>query len=119
MIKGNIYSYDPGPLDSEELFDIVASGKDFTLERIVSRGHITPEDKWYDQEKDEWVILLEGKAVILYGSGESIELGRGDWVFIPAHTRHRVTFTSSVPECVWLALHGPITDLRDSISLEI
>jgi cupin 2 domain-containing protein len=115
MIKGNIYSYDPAPLDSGELFDIFASGKNFTLERIVSRGHITPEDNWYDQEKDEWVILLEGKAVILYSSGGSVELNKGDWIFIPAHTRHRVTFTSSDPECVWLAIHGSMTGLNQKI----
>lgn len=115
MIKGNIYSYDPGPLDTEELFEVLACGKDFTLERIVSRGHVTPEDNWYDQERDEWVILLDGRAVILCYSGESVELGKGDWVFIPAHTRHRVTFTSTEPECVWLALHGSMTGLNQKI----
>lgn len=34
------------------------------------------------------------------------ELGPGDWVFIPAHERRRVEWTSKETACIWLAVHG-------------
>ncbi len=108
-MKGNLFSL---PVDfdiSEEFLQTLFSGEDIRLERIISTGHTTPEGEWFDQEKDEWVLLLEGRAEILYESGEETEMVPGDWIFIPAHRKHRVTFTSSEPRCFWLALHGSIT----------
>ena len=75
------------------------------IERIVSRGHTSPESGWYDQPQHEWVLVLRGAAVLAFESGEVIELGPGSHVNIPAHSRHRVQWTD--PECatVWLAVH--------------
>lgn len=109
MLRGNFYSR---PVDfdiSEEFIQTLFKGGNIRVERIISTGQITPEGEWYDQETDEWVILLKGSAAILYESGEEFEVSSGDWLFIPAHTRHRVTFTSSEPECFWLAVHGELT----------
>jgi cupin 2 domain-containing protein len=74
------------------------------IERIVSQGHTTPPEKWYDQAWDEWVIVLEGQAILVYEQSEQI-LTAGDYVFIPAHTKHRVEWTTPDSRTVWLAVH--------------
>ena len=91
--------------DGPELFEPVLTGPaGLLVERIVSHGQTTPEGEWYDQERDEWVAVLEGEARLQYADGSEVRLGRGDHLFLPKHCRHRVTSTSS--PCVWLAVHG-------------
>lgn len=105
MDTANIYSQIPGEL-SKELFEEIIQGGSFKLERIVSKGHTTPEGQWYDQEKDEWVILLKGSAgICVEGTSEVVALKPGDYVHLPAHLRHRVEWTDPDTETVWLALH--------------
>ena len=91
--------------DSRELFEAVLTGGDgLVVERIVSNGQTTPEGQWYDQDRDEWVAVLEGEARLGYDDGREITLRRGDHVFLPQHVKHRVTYTSR--PCVWLAIFG-------------
>lgn len=88
-----------------EIFEALLTGENGLLvERIVSHGHTTLEGEWYDQEKDEWVLVLEGHARLLYADGSEITLHKGDNLLIPKHVRHRVNATSS--PCVWLAVHA-------------
>lgn len=76
------------------------------LERIVSRGHASPEGFWYDQATDEWVMLAAGNAGLIFeGEEQARIMAPGDWVFIPAHARHRVEWTDPENDTVWLALH--------------
>ncbi|MFA6823083.1 MAG: cupin domain-containing protein, partial [Geobacter sp.] len=76
------------------------------IERIVSRGQVTPEGVWYDQERDEWVLLLTGGAELqLADEGAARRLEPGDWLHLPAHCRHRVVWTAPEQETVWLAVH--------------
>ncbi len=90
---------------SPERFETILTGtQGLLVERIVSHGHITPQGEWYDQERDEWVVVIEGDAVLGYEDGSELALVQGDHVFIPKHVRHRVVHTSS--PCIWLALHG-------------
>lgn len=95
----------PSPLDDKEHFDVLAQGKGVKIERIVSTGQTTPDGEWYDQESDEWVALLQGEAELRYEDGQVTPLVAGDYVYIPAHRKHRVERTSASPPCVWLALH--------------
>lgn len=89
----------------EELTEVLAAGERFRLERIVSRGHHSPDGFWYDQSEQEWVALLAGAARLRFESGsEPIELGPGDSLLIPAGERHRVEWTDPDCETVWLAL---------------
>ena len=91
---------------SREIFERLAEGKQFHLERIVSRGHTTPPGEWLTQDQDEWVVLLKGSAQLLFhGENKTISLGPGDYLLIPAHTRHRVEWTPTDQETVWLAIH--------------
>lgn len=104
---GNLFADLPSKL-TEERFEALLEQRGLTLERIVSTGQATPPGEWYDQPRDEWVVLLKGAAGLLF-EGEPAErkLKPGDYLFIPAHARHRVEWTSPSETTVWLALHLP------------
>ncbi len=92
-----------------ELFQKVLTGKNGLLvERIISHGHFTPDGEWYDQDRDEWVLVLEGSAAIGFEAGREVALNRGDHLFLPKKMKHRVLRTSS--PCIWLAIHGCMED---------
>jgi cupin 2 domain-containing protein len=89
----------------EELFTELLWRKGVRIERIVSTGQSTPVDKPYNQEYDEWVLLVSGSAGLwIEGEGER-ELRPGDYVLIPSHRSHRVTWTANGQPTVWLAVH--------------
>ena len=96
----NIYDF-PETTMTEELTSILAEGENVRVERIISTGQ---NSDWYNQSETEFVILLEGKAVIEYEDGKSVSLSKGDTVLISQHERHRVSFTSVNPACVWLCV---------------
>lgn len=98
----------PSSLPNQELFKSLFATENLLIERIVSTGQITPPGEWYDQEQDEWVILLQGEACLTYFDSSEIKLKAGDYIFIQAHQKHRVEYTSSKPPCIWLAIHGKL-----------
>lgn len=89
----------------EEFFETLVDTDSVLIERIVSRGHTTPEKDWLDQDKNEFVILLKGAARLEFGDGRLITLGPGEWLQINAHEKHRVDWTVENAETVWLAVH--------------
>ena len=104
-VKANIFSNIPESLP-EELFESLFKCDNAHIERIVSKGHITPPGEWLDQDWDEWVIVLQGEAIILYEQDRhSSHLLAGDYLLIPAHSRHRVEWTLPDLHTVWLAVH--------------
>lgn len=91
---------------TQEAFEEIIRNKSFKLERIISKGHATPEGEWYDQDKNEWVMLLKGSAgLFIEGEKEARTLQPGDYMYIHAHVRHRVEWTDPEEETIWLALH--------------
>jgi cupin 2 domain-containing protein len=105
MAVKNLFADLPQHLPQEQ-FDQLMEGEGLRLERIVSTGQATPEDQWYDQEWDEWVVVLRGSARLQFvGPDEELTLHVGDHVHIPARRRHRVVWTDSRQPTVWLALH--------------
>lgn len=105
MNPQNIFSKIPSDL-TEEAFEEIIRNKSFTLERIISKGHATPEGEWYDQDKNEWVMLLKGRAgLLIEGEKEIKTLQPGDYMYLPVHVRHRVEWTDPEEETIWLALH--------------
>ena len=82
----------------------------FKLSSYVLNGLFTPPDHWYDQKQDEWVILLQGQAIISYEDGREVLLTVGDYLLIVAHEKHRVEETSADPPCIWLAIHGSLVE---------
>lgn len=113
---GSLLENIPDLGDEEVLEDLLARAG-VRIERIVSHGHASPEGFWYDQDDDEWVVVIDGEAELqIEGEPEPRRLARGDWVHLPAHCRHRVTRTAEGQPTVWLAVHvgreeGP-EDLR-------
>ncbi len=100
----NIFKSIPNNLP-DELVDILAEGKNFRLERIVSKGHSSPKGFWYDQVENEFVLLLKGKAEVLFeDDANTVTLSEGDYINIPAHKKHRVEWTDPKIETVWLTL---------------
>lgn len=90
----------------EELVETLAHSAAVRIERIVSRGHASPDDFWYDQDRDEFVALLSGSARLQI-DGESAErlLKPGDWLVILKRQRHRVAWTDPDEDSVWLAVY--------------
>jgi cupin 2 domain-containing protein len=87
-----------------ELLEVLASGQNVRIERIVSFGNTSPEGFWYDQDQQEWVLLLQGAARLLL-EDRFVDLKPGDSLNIPAHTRHRVEWTDTTQPTIWLAIH--------------
>ena len=94
-----------GP-QADEVFDALVESRGVRIDRIVSMGQITPEGQWYDQARDEFVLLVTGAARLRI-DGEDVDrkLAPGDWLVLPAHCRHRVTWTQSESPTIWLAVH--------------
>ena len=89
-----------------EVFQTLLETDHFKLEQIVSSGQVTPPGEWDDQDNNEWVVVLSGRAGLLFeGNEEVLVLNPGDYCHIPAHKRHRVEWTDIKQKTVWLALH--------------
>jgi cupin 2 domain-containing protein len=94
------------PALSGEAFDTIADSGLIRIERIVSNGQATAEGEWYDQERDEWVLVLAGSAGLFFdGEKQPHSLRAGDYTLIPAGCRHRVAWTDPAVKTVWLAVH--------------
>ena len=100
----NLFSDIPAGLKNE-LFETLASSDQVVVERIVSTGQASPAEGWYDQDRNEFVVVLRGSARLEFEDGSLHELSAGDWVDIPAHRKHRVAWTDPTTETVWLAVH--------------
>ena len=88
-----------------EICTAIVNADDVRIERIVSRGQASPQGFWYDQEPNEWVLLVKGSALLRFADGREIALTPGDHLLIPRHVRHRVEHTDPEGETVWLAVH--------------
>ena len=91
-----------------EIVDVLASGADVRIERIVSTGQASGQDDWYDQDQYEWVIVLRGEAELEFIDDDSsrrlVRLTTGDYLLILPHEKHRVHWTSPGETTVWLAV---------------
>jgi len=100
---GNIGDAIPGAL-ADELVTVLARGDGVRVERIVSRGHVSPAGFWYEQSESELVLVVAGGARLeIEGEPERV-LGAGDWLDIAAGVRHRVTWTDPDRDTIWLAV---------------
>lgn len=107
MHKKNIFDISNIKNFQEEIFEniLANSGEIRKIERIISKGQSTPENIFYDQDCAELVFLLQGNAEIEFENEFKIKLESGDYITIYEHQKHRVTYTSKEPECIWLAIH--------------
>ena len=102
----------PGELP-QEAFETLVVAPDVRIERIVSLGHASPPDFWYDQPQAEWVLVLRGAARLRFtDADQTVEMQAGDAIHIAAHRRHRVDWTTSAEPTIWLAVHYGAADDR-------
>lgn len=102
MKKGNFFVNEYTDL-SEEIIETIAEGGKFRLERIISECHTTKEGYWYDQEETEFVMVVRGRAELMFKGVETpVDLMPGDYLIIEPHEEHRVTQTEA--GTFWIAL---------------
>ena len=90
----------------EELVEALHATENVTIERIVSRQHASPPGFWYDQDRSEFVLVMQGSAGLRFdGKDDIIILKPGDYVVIEAHVKHRVEWTDPEMDTIWLAVH--------------
>ena len=83
-----------------EVFKTLLEHKNIKINRIVSSSELDVVE--YVQEEDEWVVIVEGEATLLVADEKKV-LTKGDTLFIPAKTAHKVLKTSH--GTVWLTVH--------------
>lgn len=100
-----------------EIFESLVDHPQVQIERILSWGHTSPVTGWYDQAWQEWVMVVQGEAVVEWVESEtgdmgdtaiavqSLRLKPGDYLLLPAHCRHRVAWTTPAQPTLWLAVH--------------
>ena len=102
--RGKLFQSLPFRMETE-LFEQLVEAPGVRIERIVSQGHASPAEGWYDQEEHEWVCVLQGEGhILIEGEAAARELKTGDYLLLPAHCRHKVTWTASEPQTIWLAV---------------
>lgn len=101
-MTGNLFT-DLPPHLPDEFFTTLLEAADVRIERIVSHGHASPPDFWYDQDQSEFVLLVRGAARLRF-EDEEVEMKAGDWIDIPAHRKHRVEWTTQGEKTVWLVV---------------
>ena len=102
---GSLFKDIPAELP-EELIESLCSTEYVKIERIVSKGHASPEGFWYDQDWNEFVLVVQGSAGLqIEGQDEIVALNAGDYLNIGPHVRHRVEWTDSSCETIWLAVY--------------
>lgn len=100
----NIFESIPTNIQTE-VFENIVDSNNVKIERIISQGHASTPTEWLDEQTNEWVIVLQGEAVLLFDNASSVTLKTGDYINIPAHTKHKVEWTTSDTETIWLAIH--------------
>ncbi len=101
---GNLFESIPEDI-SEEVFATLVREENVRIERIVSRGQSSPATGWYDQDENEWVMVVKGEAKILYENGHVVHLKAGSYINLRAHTKHKVAWTKPDTETIWLAVY--------------
>ena len=97
----NLFANLPELSESEQSLSLFEKPS-IKIERIVSESYSSPAGFWYDQDEDEWVIVVRGKTALEFEGGELVRMQEGDYLTIPRHVKHRVHQTS--PETIWLAV---------------
>ena len=94
---GNLFAGVPENLPAEHFATLLLT-PNVRIERIVSRGQASPEEYWYDQARAEWVMVVAGSRRICSSRARHAprHLKAGDYIHIPAHTKHRVMWTDAL-----------------------
>lgn len=108
-LLSNLFDDLPLHLPAERI-DVLVNAPGVRVERIVSTGHVTPPGEWLEQDTDEWVLLVRGRARLrLESEPGPLDLQPGHHVLLRAGVRHRVEWTDDLGPTVWLAVHYAIS----------
>ena len=102
----NIFESIPEKFD-KEVFEDLLKKDGVRIERILSQGQTSPENGWYDQDEHEWVMVLQGAGIITFEDGSEVKMEKGDFLNIPKHHKHKVSWTDPDQVTVWLAVFYP------------
>jgi cupin 2 domain-containing protein len=101
----NLFAGLPPIGETGEQFVQLLQRRGLVIERIVSSGQASPPGFWYDQPEGEWVLLLQGEALLRFADEDDARrLQAGDWLDIAAHRRHRIEWTAPDRLTIWLAV---------------
>lgn len=104
MKAKNLFDDVPQQLADEEFKNLVVADNT-RVERIISHGHSSPQTGWYDQEQNEWVMVVQGHAKLRFEKdNQLIELKPGMHLDIKAHVKHKVEWTTPDEPTIWLAV---------------
>ena len=87
---------------NEQVFDILKKDN-IRIEKIVSNGQKSEKDFWYEQEENEFIMVIDGDAIIEFEDKEC-ELKKGDYLIIEKMIKHRVKYTDTNGPTIWLAV---------------
>lgn len=105
-LAGSLFEQLPAKPWPDELFETLWANPMLRIERIVSTGQRSAPGFWYDQPQAEWVLLVQGMAILQFqDETQPRTLKAGDYVYIAPHRRHRIEMTQVTPATVWLAIH--------------
>lgn len=85
----------------QERFETLLQTSAIHIEKITSHGQVS--NQWYEQSRDEWVLLVEGEGELLFENGSRLRLNKGEHTYIPKMKKHKVVYTAS--PTIWLAIH--------------
>jgi cupin 2 domain-containing protein len=86
------------------------SSENISIKRIMSKGQHSPKNFWYDQPDNEWVLVLQGEAILEFENSEDVHMQQGAFCLISAHQKHRVKWTAEDQLTLWLAIHFTAQD---------
>lgn len=99
---GNLFENLIVDKEKEQFFDLIKNDK-VRIEKIVSNGQASAIDFWYEQEENEFVVLLKGEAILEFEDKEVL-LKEGAYINIDSKQKHRVKYTSKDRTTIWLAI---------------
>ena len=100
----NIFETIPDNIETE-VFEELIKSDNVRIERIISKGHKSPASGWYDQDNNEWILVVQGEAILLFADESSVKMKAGDYLNIMAHKKHKVEWTDPNIETIWLTIH--------------
>jgi cupin 2 domain-containing protein len=104
----NLFADLPPSGTAEEQFATLLAEPGLIIQRIVSTGQASPPGFWYEETEAEWVLLLSGEALLHFeDEAEPRRLLPGSYLDIAPKRRHRVDWTATDTQTVWLAIHRP------------
>jgi cupin 2 domain-containing protein len=100
----------------QELEQFLLEHEHVSIRRILSKGHSAPAQGWYEQQDNEWVLVVKGEGILEFADNSERHMHEGDYCFIPALKKHRVKWTAQQEVTIWLAIHFPVQQLLQEMT---